>query len=168
MVQVRQGINALEITNGPCSTGEGVGSADATRMTRASISLRGLLALPDSEAIYFNAATDSDGNALDGACNYTVRGGAIDARWWTLTAYDPDGYLIADDGKRYSYGSSKLAPDIQDDWQVTVGPSVSDSIATDPAAPFQLTLRAYHPSQALLETRASTALPQIEKTGCPE
>ncbi len=168
VLQLRQDVSALEIENGPWNTAQGMGSADGSRFTRALVALRGIMALPDSEAIYYNASVDSDGNMLDGACTYEVRGGKIEARWWTLTLYNVEGYLIASEGDRYSYGSNNIAQEKQGDWQITVGPSADSDIATDPAASFQLTMRAYHPSQAFLENRAVTELPGIYRVECPK
>ena len=170
--QVRQGLSSGGIANGPWHTPENAGTARADIGTRAVVALRGLLALPESEAVYFNAANDSDGRALQGSCSYRVMGGAIPTRWWTLTAYDAEGYLIANPDHRYSVGSSAMTPLEKRNWTVSIGPKppLTDGsrwIATENGAPFELTLRAYHPKPALLADRAHVALPKIVREGCP-
>lgn len=167
-LQLRESFAADGIRNGPWRTAEKVGTADASVATRAAVALRGLLALPEREAIYFNAAEDSAGRPLTGNCRYRVRGGAIDARWWSLTLYDSKGYLIANPARAHSLGSAALGPDEGDDWQVAIGGQPGDGhwIAMPDQQPFELTLRAYHPSARLLRQRGSAQLPAIERGEC--
>lgn len=168
VLQLRQSFAADGIRNGPWRTGSKVGTADASVATRASVALRGLLALPEREAIYFNAAEDSQGRGLSGKCHYRVTGGAIDARWWSLTLYDAKGYLIANPARRYSLGSAALGPDEANRWQVDIDRKLRKPhwIAMPDDQPFELTLRAYHPSQKLLAARGAVALPRIERMEC--
>lgn len=171
-LHLRQGFAEGGIANGPWNTGRGVGSEKAGLGTRAVVALRGLLALPDSEAIYYNAATDTDGEPLDGRCRYTVSGAKLPARWWSITAYDPGGYLIPHDGGGYSAGSATLADAEQAGWQVLVAPDNAGLeqlpwIGTGGLDRFELTLRAYHPDERLLRERGSVKLPVIRKLGCP-
>ncbi|MFN3473237.1 MAG: DUF1214 domain-containing protein [Blastomonas sp.] len=168
VLQLRQSFASDGITNGPWRTGEKIGTADASVATRASVALRGLLALPEREAIYFNAATDSAGRPLIGRCRYRVSGGAIDARWWSLTLYDAKGYLIPNAARTHSLGSAALDPAEVDEWQVAIGRdnAIGHWIAMPDNQPFELTLRAYHPSARLLRQRGSVDLPRIEREEC--
>lgn len=168
VVQLRESFAADGISNGPWRTGEKVGTADAGVATRASVALRGLLALPEREAIYFNAAKDSQGRKLSGKCDYRVTGGAMDARWWSLTLYDADGYLIPNPVKSHSLGSAALSPAEAGRWRVDIArePKGPHWIAMPDDQPFELTLRAYHPSQELLAARRTVALPRIERMEC--
>lgn len=168
VVQLRQSFAALGIENGPWSTGSNVGTADASVATRATVALRGLLALPEREAIYFNATTDSAGRTLDGRCAYRVSGGAIDARWWSLTLYDAKGYLIPNPASVYSVGSGAMSPEEAASWQVEIAREKTGAhwIAMPDDQRFELTLRAYHPSRDLLARRGSVALPRIERGEC--
>ena len=168
VVQLRQSFAALGIENGPWSTGSNVGTADASVATRATVALRGLLALPEREAIYFNATTDSGGRTLDGRCAYRVSGGAIDARWWSLTLYDAKGYLIPNPASVYSVGSAALSPEEAGKWQIEIARDKTGAhwIAMPDDQRFELTLRAYHPSRDLLARRGSVALPRIERGEC--
>lgn len=140
---------------GPWTTSDATGSADAGPLLRARIALRGLLALTAREAIYLNAATDSAGRPLDGGCTYRIAGAAPAARWWSITAYDADGYLIATPAGRYSIGSAGDAA-----IDATVGPD--GGITTLKGNPFELTLRAYNPEPSLL----SGEMPVITRLSC--
>lgn len=168
VLQLRQSFAADGVSNGPWRTASNVGTADASVATRASVALRGLLALPEREAMYFNAAEDSDGRPLSGQCRYRVTGGRLDARWWSLTLYDSKGYLIPNRAGAYSLGSAALGPAEVNDWQVDVGREQAGAhwIAMPDNQPFELTLRAYHPSADLLQHRALAALPRIERREC--
>lgn len=168
VLQLKQSFAAMGIENGPWRTGEKVGTADASVATRATVALRGLLALPEREAIYFNASTDSQGRKLEGRCSYRVSGGAVDARWWSLTLYDSKGYLIANPERAYSVGSAAMAPGEAGNWSVDIARQRTGShwIAMPDDQPFELTLRAYHPSSKLLANRGSVSLPRIERGEC--
>lgn len=168
VMQLRESFAEDGIANGPWRTASNVGTVDASVATRAMVALRGLLALPEREAIYFNAAIDSAGRPLTGRCTYRVRGSTIDARWWSLTLYDSSGYLIANPAGAHSLGSAALDPAEVDDWQVVIGGEPRDGhwIAMPDGQPFELTLRAYHPSSQLLRKRGSATLPAIERGEC--
>ncbi|MFN3818039.1 DUF1214 domain-containing protein [Blastomonas sp.] len=168
VAQLRQSFAADGIRNGPWTTGSEVGTDDASVGTRASIALRGLLALPETEAIYFNASTDSQDRKLTGECRYRVTGGKLDARWWSLTLYDEAGYLVPNSTRSYSLGSAALNPAEADRWQVDIArdPEGPHWIAMPDDRPFELTLRAYHPSPELLAARGTVALPRIERMEC--
>lgn len=140
---------------GPWSTSTATGSADAGPRLRAVVAMRGLLALTSREAIYLNAATDSAGRPLDGGCTYRVAGAAPAARWWSITAYDGAGYLIATPAGRYSVGGAGNAP-----IDATIGPD--GRITTLAQQPFELTLRAYGPEPSLL----TGEMPVITRLSC--
>ena len=168
VLQLRESFAADGIENGPWRTAQEVGTVGASISTRASVALRGLLALPEREAIYFNAAQDSDGRKLTGQCSYRVTGGSINARWWSLTLYDARGYLIANPERSHSLGSAALNPAEADGWQVDIArkPTGPHWIAMPGDQPFELTLRAYHPSADLLARRGTVKLPRIERMEC--
>src|SRR5436305_2344527 len=69
---VRAGAMGSADAIGVWTTGRDFGTAGASAYTRAVVALRGLLALPASEARYYNAAVDQAGRALDGKCRYRI------------------------------------------------------------------------------------------------
>src|SRR5262249_33195055 len=119
---VRAGFSDGTLASGPWETGRDFGSARASALVRARVALRGLLAPPRSEAIYFTARTDSRGAALDGRCRYAIRGGRFDARWWSITLYDRAGYLVPNPWHRYSIGSAAVPPEA-DSWTAAIDPA---------------------------------------------
>ena len=90
---------------------KGVGEASASDYLRATIALGGLAALPEAEAMYFQATTDEIGAALNGANKYVWRipaGGVPADAFWSLTMYqaEADGrfFLVQNPINRFSVG----------------------------------------------------------------
>lgn len=165
VAQIRAGLGAGQISNGPWTTAKTFGTKDASALVRAQVALSGLLALPAKEAMYFTARTDSAGRPLEGRCSYMVRGGAINARWWSLTLYRGEGWLVANAVNRWSFGSAALP---RDAWAIAVSPDpvAENWLPTGGVDRFDLTLRAYHAGAALLGAPETVTLPVIERWKC--
>lgn len=151
---------------GAWTTGTDYGTAQASARTRAVVALRGLLALPAREARYYNAAVDDSGQPLNGRCRYTVTGGDTGSAWWSLTLYDPQGYLVANDPGIYSVESAAV-PD-RNRWSVAVAPDPQPGawLPTSGKDSFELTLRAYLPQDAGRGNLTAAELPRIVRQGC--
>lgn len=161
-------INRQAIHNGPWTTSTNTGSSNANPWERAAIALAGLYALSREEAIYFTAFTDSDGQALRGDCRYRVRGAPPPARWWSLTVYGADHYLVPNAAHVYAQSPASLPPTADAHFDITlaadaIGPGTLPS-PTDGA--FSLTLRLYNPPTEVLGRLATLALPRIQRDGC--
>lgn len=172
------GLAARTVRGGALGTGEKIGSwttgrdfgtADQSATTRAIVALRGLLALPASEARYYTAAVDDSGAKLASNCRYRVTGGVMPAKWWSVTLYDHEGYLVANDADVFSVGSMALPPAEQNRWTILVAPDqqagrwLPTGGDTDP---FELTLRAYLPADGGQGNMTAAQLPSIRKEGC--
>ena len=145
------------------------GSAAADPYTRAIVAARGLLALSAREAVYFSRSVDAGGAPLREACVYRVSGGAMPARWWSLTAYAPDEFLPQNPDGALSFDATRAGAGA---WTVQVGgarPAEGGWISTRAAGDgFTLMLRLYHPERQLLGTPQTLAAPVIETVSCPE
>jgi hypothetical protein len=164
--QIRSGAMASGRPIGPWQTGSDFGTQRASAYTRATVALHGLLALPAHEARYYNAAVDSAGEPLDGKCRYRVSGGTMPARWWSLTLYDPDGYLVANQANRFSVAGAAVANPAQ--WQILVAPAEQAGpwLPTGRIDRFELTLRTYLPDDGGVRGMTRDQLPSIVKEGC--
>ncbi len=89
------------ISNGLWTTNLADGSPHGGPYIRAKIAVHGFLALNRSETVYYTATHDSDGYRFDGRCVYAVSRGDLDARWWSMTAYGRDEFLIPNPADRY-------------------------------------------------------------------
>jgi hypothetical protein len=165
---IRQGFSHGKVANGPWSTALNYGRRDADDVTRAAVALRGLLALPASETLYWNALNDSEGKPLDGSCSYTLSGAVIPARWWSVTYYDKAGYLVANDANIWSVSSASIPPSKNGAWQATISPNRAAGLWLPSAKGqgFELTLRMYNPSQAFRASVMTSELPAIKKGEC--
>jgi len=164
--RVRTGALGANRAIGPWTTGSDFGTARAGPLTRAIVSLRGLLALPAHEARYYNAAVDSTGAVLDGRCRYRVSGGSIPAKWWSLTLYDHPGYLVANQANIFSVASAAVPNSAK--WDVVVAPAEQAGLwlPTGRIERFELTLRAYLPDDGGMGSMTRDQLPAIVKEGC--
>ncbi len=166
--QVRGGMADGTIRNGPWTTSKSFGTEGASALLRARVALTGILALPSTETLYFTAKTDSEGRALDGRCRYTLSGTAIPARWWSITLYQGEGWLVKNSANRWSIGSAAIAPAETANWTITVSPAEAPGhwLPTGNVEQFDMTLRAYHPGPELSRDPAHAALPVIKREGC--
>lgn len=165
VVHMRSGEGA--VVNGPWSTNLSTGGANADMYTRAFVALTGLLALSKDETIYFNATTDSAGVPLDGKCSYRIEGSDPDTRWWSITAYGNDNFLI--DSPLHRYAVSKTNVTRSQDGTFVIRVSTVEEATnwiTSSLDGFQLTLRLYNPAAAVKQNPATTPLPSIVKEAC--
>mgnify|MGYP001612849531 CR=1 FL=1 len=157
------------IHNGPWTTSNNTGSSDANPWERAAIAIAGLYALSRDEAIYFTAFTDSSGNKLRGDCRYRVRGAAPSARWWSLTLYGADHYLVPNSADVYAQSPASLPPMVDGRFDIAVAPNVTGpaTLPSPASGAFSLTLRLYNPPTEVLGQLPALALPEIQREGCP-
>ncbi len=160
--------DSSSIRVGPWRTSPATGSENAGPTLRAIIAANGLLALTHKEAIYFVAATDSSGSFLSGSCRYRVEGRDPDARWWSLTVYGLDRFLIPNPAKRYSASGANVTRDAQGRFTIRLASAAQAGnwIFVVPGHQFLLNLRAYNPSPAMLANPGGAELPSIIREGC--
>lgn len=165
-LSVRPGLGS-DIVNGPWSTSLTTGGADANMYTRTAVAIGGLLALNKDETIYYNATTDSAGDKLSGACTYRVEGRDPDTRWWSITVYANDHFLIDTPTRRWSVTKNSVVRAADGAFVVRLSQTEEPNnwIATSPEG-FQLTLRLYHPAASVKDDPATAALPAIVKEAC--
>jgi hypothetical protein len=144
VLQLRASFAADGIANGPWRTAEKVGTADASVATRAAGGIApGCWRCPSARRSTSTRPRTAPGRKLMGRCRYRVTGGRLDARWWSLTLYDAQGYLIPNPARAHSLGSAALDADEAGAWQVDIarerqGPHWiampdDEAVRTDPA-----------------------------------
>ena len=164
---VIRGTMAGGVSDGPWKTSLYAGAREGGPYLRAQIAVHGLLALNRQETIYYTAATDSDGNALSGACVYRIAGRDPPARWWSITAYGADDFLIPNAAGRYSVSMNSVARRADGTFTITVskGAAAANWIAVADGT-FNLSLRLYNPAAAVAADPAHVALPAIARVHC--
>ncbi len=143
------------------------GSQGADMFTRAKIALNGLLALNRSETIYFVAVQDDAGRALDGSCQYDVVGTPPAARWWSVTLYGDDLFLVGNAANRFSFNQTNVTRDADGAFHIVVASSQQsgDWLPAPLSGKFILVLRLYNPDPALAQNPASLVAPSIKPRG---
>lgn len=146
-----------------------IGSNAAGLVTRARIARHGLLALTKEEAVYFTKSVDDGGEPLSEACDYRLVGGDQPAEWWSITLYDGKSRLPMNEDGALSLDRTKTGG--ADAWRATISASPPADggfwVSSRNAGAYDLTLRLYRPSEALLEApEAHLNPPSIERLGC--
>jgi hypothetical protein len=144
------------------------GSTAADPYTRAIIAREGLLALSAREALYFTLTSDDQGAPLDEACVYELRGRPLAARWWSVTLYADDNFLVQNNDHAGSIDASAVRAGGDGYWRARIAPVRGDAAywLSSRAArrDFSLTLRLYNPTRDF-RARAET-LPVLTRVSC--
>jgi hypothetical protein len=157
-----------DAADGPWRTSLVTGSAQSGPYLRAAVAVHGLLALNRSETIYYTAAADSDGAPLSGSCIYTIEGRDPPARWWSITAYGADDFLIPNPRHVYSASMNSVKREPDGTFVVTVAKDArGDNFIPVGTGAFNLTLRLYNPNPTAATDPAHVALPPIFRESCP-
>ncbi len=164
-----KGFGRADIVNGPWTTSLSFGTTKTDAATRASVARRGLLALPSTETVYWQASVDSDGRPLSGSCSYVMTGTALDARWWSVTYYDKAGFLVANPANIWSFSGANLSKEDTQNWRVKISPdkpAAGHWLPSKKGQPFDLTLRMYNPGGSFRVDPAIAALPALKREAC--
>lgn len=155
------------VNNGAWTTNLSIGSPESNPYTRAAVALHGLFALNPSETVYYVAMKDERGEVLNGACSYEIVGRDPPARWWSITAYGPDEYLIANPTNRYSIDRSNVWRGRDGRMAIAVGtaPQPSNWIPVT-GGKFTLVMRLFNPDSVVTRSPDRAPLPRVERVGC--
>ncbi len=153
--------------NGPWLTLLAAGSPDADMYTRTAVALGAIGALRKEETIYFFARKDSAGNDLRGECSYRIEGRDLDARWWSITLYGNDNFLIDNPSNRYSISKTNVVRGSDGTFVIRLSRTQTSVnwIATSRKG-FRVTLRIYNPGASVSDHPATAALPAIVREEC--
>ncbi len=157
------------VSNGPWVTSLKLGSAEGDMYLRAIVARQGLLALNKTEAIYYIAEDDSEGERLRSGCDYRVEGDDLPARWWSLTLYGQDTFLVPNQPGIYSYNMKNLKREEGGAYRVFISRTMKNGNwlpSGDKDQKLSLGLRCYNPQPVLYERPATVRLPRIIKEGC--
>jgi hypothetical protein len=138
----------------------------ADLLTIAQIAVYGPYALTKKEVIYLSASTDSEGNALDTKSDYVISGKKLDAKYWSITAYDENGFLIKNPINKYSYNLENVKYQA-DSTSYKINLSGSEKaenwLPISNVKNVSLIIRLYLPSDKLRENLTVETLPVIQK-----
>ncbi|MGZ6125655.1 MAG: DUF1214 domain-containing protein [Myxococcales bacterium] len=148
---------------GAWTTSATLGSGRGSLHERAAVAVHALFVLERSQALYYQARTDDAGARLDGRCRIEVRGRPPPARWWSITAYGGDDFLIPNREERYSFSGRTIVLEADGSFVARLGPHPEHGnwLPTGSARVVKLTLRLYGPAPALAERPGDAMLPSV-------
>lgn len=175
-VVLGSGIGVYNITSGKSDSQRTIGNwqtvdkdkdlSTADLLTIAQVAVFGPYALTKKEVIYLSTSTDSDGNALDPKSDYVINGKKLDAKYWSITAYDQNGFLIKNPINKYSYNLEDVKYE-SDSTSYKINLSGSEKkenwLPINNVEKTTLIIRLYLPSEKLRENLTVETLPTIQK-----
>ncbi len=159
--QVEQMITAAAAAKpGWAGFNKNIGRYGTNYMARAAIARFAIGANPPEDAIYLNSSADDGGRLLSGAARYRMHFDKASLppvrAFWSLTAYDMDGYFIANPINRYAIGD-RDAMKFNSDGSLDIyfqsqnpGPEKESNWLPSGNGLFNLTIRLYWPEEAIL------------------
>ncbi len=154
------------ILNGPWSTSLTFGSKSTGMYEKAIVAAVGLFALNKTETVYYSAFTDSKGENLNSKYSYRIEGENLDTRWWSLTVYGEDSFLIPNKINRYSYSMNNIKRESDGSYIIYLSSKQRNENWLPSGVIEQnlsLTLRLYNPSPSVYENIETIRLPRIIK-----
>ncbi len=166
---LRLPLSDVGIKNGAWRTSLTIGAPDANMYQRAYVAKVGLFALNKTETIYYSALTDDKGGPLVSDCNYRIEGGKLDTRWWSITLYGEDHFLIPNEQNRHSYSANTVKRETDGRYNVYLSQKQRDGAwlyTGEKSQNISLSLRLYNPAPIVYESPNKISLPRIIKEEC--
>ena len=146
------------------------GTRDIDPYSRATIARTGELPVGSGDGVAFFARTDDSGRPLDGRCDVRIVGTTPQARFWTLTLYDPQGHLIGNSIDRAGFTSQEVVRRADGSFEIAVAPRsrAGNWLPTNGVDSYVLAMRLYD-SPVGVATRAAreAPMPAVTVQSCP-
>jgi hypothetical protein len=137
---------------------------------RAMVARSGELPIGSGDGVAFYARNDDQGNLLDGRCDVILTGITPQARFWTITLYDPQGRLVANSVERYGFTSQEIIRRSDGSFDITISPRAraGNWLPTGGAERYLLALRLYDtPVGVATRTGKDAPMPSVSRRSCP-
>ncbi len=145
------------------------GTASIDPYARAMVARSGQLPVGSGDGIAFQARHDDSGAPLDGRCDIVVSGMTPQARYWTITLYDPDGALVANSVQRHGFTSHEVVRRANGSFEITVSPRsrAGNWLPTGSVERYLLVLRLYDTPIGVATRGREVTMPTITRRNCP-
>lgn len=146
------------------------GTQDIDPYARASIARSGELPVGSGDGVAFLARTDDNGRELDGRCDVTLSGITPQARFWTITLYDPQGRLVANSIDRQGFTSQEIVRRADGSFEILIAPRprAGNWLPTGGVESYILMLRLYDTPVGVATRAAREApMPAVAVRSCP-
>ncbi|MBU0991581.1 MAG: DUF1214 domain-containing protein [Proteobacteria bacterium] len=134
--------------------------------TRTWYTLTALFGLKKDEQIYFVAETDHSGKPLISGNDYQIKGGGFECRWWNITVYGQDGYLLGNPENRYSFSNFDILKRNDIHYTIHLSSDKKDGnwlFSGKKGEKFSIMLRINHPTKDMVANPGGIVLPLIIK-----
>lgn len=153
------------IDNGNWYTDRYFGSTQASAKVRAYVAIVGLLALSKKETVYYMLHTTDDGHSIQPDGIYEIVGTDLPARWWSITLYNDDHFLVPNEYNKYSVRASDINKDGSFKIILSKEPQEGNWIPLGDGKDMSLILRLYNPESWVVDDLDTIKLPSIRKIG---
>jgi hypothetical protein len=168
-LSLNRGVNFGALTIGAWTARPKAGTSEIDPYSRAEVERSGALPLGLGDGVVFSATADDNGRALDGRCDVVLTGTTPQARFFTITLYDPAGKLVPNALGRNGFTSQELIRNGDGSFQVSVGPRARPGnwLPTGGIERYVLLLRLYD-TPVGIATRAGreTPMPSVSTGRC--
>jgi hypothetical protein len=158
------------ITIGAWTAWPKTGTRDIDPYARAAIARSGELPIGSGDGIAFVARSDDARRPLDGRCDVLVSGTTPQARFWTITLYDPQGRLVGNLVERHGFTSQEIIRHSDGTFDIIVAPRAraGNWLPTNGLERYVLMLRLYDtPVGVASRTAREAPMPAIQVQSCP-
>jgi hypothetical protein len=158
------------VTIGAWTAWPKVGLPTIDPYARAMIARSGELPIGSGDGVAFYARTDDAGQLLDGRCDMALAGITPQARYWTITLYDPDGRLVANSVQRQGFTSHEIVRRADGTFEIAIGPRPRPGnwLPSGGIEHYLLALRLYDtPIGVATRTGREALMPSITRKACP-
>jgi hypothetical protein len=145
------------------------GTRDIDPYARATIARSGELPIGSGDGVAFVARRDATGRPLDGRCDALVSGITPQARFWTLTLYDPLGRLVGNAIDRQGFTSQEIVRHGDGSFDIVVAPRSRPGnwLPTNGVERYVLVMRLYDTPVGVATRAAREAPMPVIAQGCP-
>ena len=136
---------------------------------RAMVARSGELPIGSGDGVSFYARNDDGRHPLDGRCDVVLSGITPQARYWTVTLYNPQGLLVANSLDRHGFTSQEIIRRSDGSFEITAGPRARPGnwLPTGGVERYVLVLRLYDtPVGMATRTGRDAPMPAITQRGC--
>jgi hypothetical protein len=167
---VTRGIAYGAVTLGAWTAWPKNGTPGIDPYARAMIARSGELPVGSGDGVAFYARADDAGQPLDGRCDVLLSGSTPQARYWTITLYDPEGRLVANTMHRHGFTSQEIIRRADGSFDIVAGARARPGnwLPTGGVERYLLVLRLYDTPVGMATRSVREApMPAISKRACP-
>jgi hypothetical protein len=167
---VTRGIAYGAVTLGAWTAWPKNGTPGIDPYARAMIARSGELPVGSGDGVAFYARADDAGQPLDGRCDVLLSGSTPQARYWTITLYDPEGRLVANTMHRHGFTSQEIIRRADGSFEIVAGARARPGnwLPTGGVERYLLVLRLYDtPVGVATRSVREAPMPAISKRACP-